>query len=167
MRTSRRVATRTTTTTRGNRRSTGAAFVVVPRANVGGGESNADGFTNADAFAALSGLKKTANDPFATGGARGRPTAPVGPSVGFVKAGVDVVGFPSTRDADAILKRLVAEIQANDDEDGSEEDDSWTPDGTRWDENPEFMRAAGMSAASVREKYPDMFTSERSFTGDS
>ena len=92
--------------TRGNRRSTGAAFVVVPRANVGGGESNADGFTNADAFAALSGLKKTANDPFAAGGARGRPTAPVGPSVGFVKAGVDVVGFPSTRDADAILKRF-------------------------------------------------------------
>lgn len=103
--TSRRVAT----TTRTNHRTTdAAAFVVVPRANAGGGESNAaDGFTNADAFAALSGLKKTsANDPFAAGGGRGRPTAPLGPSVGFVKAGVDVAGLPVTRDADAILKRF-------------------------------------------------------------
>jgi hypothetical protein len=97
-------------TARTNHRAMGgAAIVVVPRANAGGGgESNAtDGFTNADAFAALSGLKKTsANDPFAAGGGRGRPAAPVGPSVGFVKAGVDVAGLPVTRDADAILKRF-------------------------------------------------------------
>ena len=86
---------------------------------------------------------------------------------GTAAMGVKVPVTSRSRAADAILKRLVAEIQANDDEDGSEEDASWTPDGTRWDENPEFMRAAGMSAASVREKYPDMFTSERSFTGDS
>lgn len=97
-------------TARTNHRAMGgAAIVVVPRASAGGGgESNAtDGFTNADAFAALSGLKKTsANDPFAAGGGRGRPTASVGLSVGFVKAGVDVAGLPVTRDADAILKRF-------------------------------------------------------------
>jgi len=105
MRTSRRAAP-TATSIRGNHRATGAGVVVVPRANAGGGESGGDGFTNADAFAALSGLKKTANDPFAAGGARGRSTIPVGPSVGFVKAGVDVAGLPVTRDADAILKRF-------------------------------------------------------------
>ena len=78
---------------------------------------------------------------------------------GAAAVGVKGAMTSRSRAADAILKRLVAEIQANDDEDGTEEGETWTPDGTRWDENPEFMRTAGMSAASVRKKYPDMFTS--------
>ena len=78
---------------------------------------------------------------------------------GTAAMGGKVPATSRSRAADAILKRLVAEIQANDDEDGTEEGKTWTPDGTRWDENPEFMQTAGMSAANVRKKYPDMFTS--------
>jgi len=73
-----------------------------------GGEGEETPFTNADAFSALSGLKKTgagAADPFASGAARARPMT-TERAVGFVKSGVDVTKLPSTRDSDAILKRF-------------------------------------------------------------
>ena len=70
-----------------------------------GGEGKETPFTNADAFSALSGLKKTGADPFASGAARARPME-AERAVGFVKSGVDATKLPSTRDSDAILKRF-------------------------------------------------------------
>jgi hypothetical protein len=63
------------------------------------------------------------------------------------------------RAADAILKRLVAELRQSDEEGETGEAGAWAPSGTDWSETPEFLNGAnaGGGVAMLREKYPDMF----------
>lgn len=67
------------------------------------------------------------------------------------------------RAADAVLRRLVAELR---DEGGVSEgagdgglDGAWTPDGTRWEETPSFLaESSSASARAMREKYPELWS---------
>ena len=72
------------------------------------------------------------------------------------------------RRADAVLRRLVDECRAatprgadegNEDE-GGEDDETWTPSGIDWNATPSFLLVADASALGarfVREAYPDVF----------
>ena len=66
------------------------------------------------------------------------------------------------RAADAVLRRLVAEIRDEDGVGGGAVDGSdaeWTPDGTRWEETPKFLaESSSASARAIREKYPELWS---------